>query len=166
MDRTALEELFTFTDYSWRRHEEVIRPLGDELLTRPAPGSGWPALRDALAHMVWAYVRWLANPTGTTDEPVEVVTNWDELDVYRQRVRGHMRAYLDSLGDDELLTPRDMNVDGEPLVYSPADIFAHAMLHERQHHGDVNTLLYQLGVEIPIVEFRFSLPDRAGGIAR
>jgi uncharacterized damage-inducible protein DinB len=161
MDRAAIEELFTFTDYSWRRHEEVIRPLGDELLTRSAPGSGWPALRDALAHMVWAYVRWLADPAGTTDEPVEVVTTWDELETHRRRVRGHMRAYLDSLGDDELLTPRDMNVDGEPLVYSPADIFAHAMLHERQHHGDVNTLLYQLGVEIPIVEFRFSLPERA-----
>jgi uncharacterized damage-inducible protein DinB len=34
------------------------------------------------------------------------------------------------------------------------------MLHERQHHGDVNTLLSQLGIEIPIVEFRFALAGR------
>jgi len=33
-------------------------------------------------------------------------------------------------------------------------------LHERQHHGDVHTLLYQLGIEVPIVEYRFSLPER------
>lgn len=58
------------------------------------------------------------------------------------------------------MTPREMNVDGETRVYSPADIFAHVLLHERQHHGDVNTLLYQLGLDIPIVEFRFSLPER------
>jgi uncharacterized damage-inducible protein DinB len=45
-----------------------------------------------------------------------------------------------------------MNVDGETLVYSPADIFAHTLLHERQHHGDVHTLLHQLGIEVPIVE--------------
>jgi uncharacterized damage-inducible protein DinB len=45
-------------------------------------------------------------------------------------------------------------------VYSPADIFAHTLLHERQHHGDVHTLLYQLGIEVPIVEYRFSLPER------
>ena len=160
MDRVAIEELFAFTDHTWRVHEGVIRPLGDEVLTRPAPGSGWPALRDALAHINWAYVRWLADPAGTTDEPVELVTSWDELEDYRRRVRGHMREYLDSLGDEELVAPREMNVDGETLVYSPADIFAHAMLHERQHHGDVNTLLYQLGIEIPIVEFRFSLPER------
>jgi len=159
MDRASIEELWTFTDHSWRVYEGVIRPLGDDLLTAPAPGSGWPALRDALAHMIWAYVRWLADPAGTTDEPVEQIRSWSELEAYRGRVRGHDRDYLDSLGDEELLTPREMNVDGEMLRYSPADIFVHAMLHERQHHGDVNTLLYQHGIEVPIVEYRFSLPE-------
>jgi uncharacterized damage-inducible protein DinB len=160
MDRTAIEELFTFTDHAWGVYEGVIRPLGDDVLTKPAPGSGWPALRDALVHMTWGYVRWLADPAGTTDEPAERVASWDQLDAYRRRVWGHVREYLDSLGDDELLAIRGMNVDGDLLRYSPAEIFAHAMLHERQHHGDVNTLLSQLGIEIPIVEFRFSLQGR------
>jgi uncharacterized damage-inducible protein DinB len=160
MDRAAIEDLFAFTDYSWSEYEAVIRPLGDDVLTQPAPGSGWPALRDALAHIVWAYVRWLANPARTTDEPVERVESWDDLEAYRRRVRGHIREYLDSLDDRALVPPREMNVDGETLIYSPADIFVHALLHERQHHGDLNTLLYQLGVEVPIVEYRFSLPER------
>ena len=55
MDRSAIEELFAFTDYSWRRYSEAtIRPLGDDALVKPVPGSGWPALRDALAHTSWA----------------------------------------------------------------------------------------------------------------
>ena len=160
MDRGAIEELFGFTEYSWREYERAIGPLGNDVLVRPAPGSGWPALRDTLAHMTWAHVRWLADPAGTSDEPAEDVTSWEELEAYRGPVLGHARDYLDSLDDDELSTPRPMNVDGEMLVYSPADIFVHALLHERQHHGDLNTLLYQLGVEVPIVEYRFSLPDR------
>ncbi len=160
MDRDAIEELLTFTDYSWGEYEHVIRPLGDGVLTKPAPGSGWPTLRDALAHINWAYVRWLADPAGTSDEPVERVESWDELDAYRRRVLSHAREYFDSLGDDELMTPREMNVDGETMRYSPADIFVHAMLHDRQHHGDLNTLLYQLQIDIPIVEYRFSLPER------
>jgi uncharacterized damage-inducible protein DinB len=160
MDRAAIDELFAFTDHSWREYEGVIRPLGDEALTQPAPGSGWPALRDALAHINWAYIRWLADPAGTTDEPVVEVETWAELDAYRRRVRDHARGYLESLGDDELTAPREMNVDGETLFYSPADIFVHVLLHERQHHGDLNTLLYQLGIEVPIVEYRFSLPER------
>ena len=159
MDRAAIEKLFTFTDYSWREYDRVIRPLGDDGLRMPAPGSGWPALRDALAHINWAYVRWLANPAGTTDEPVKDVTSWDDLDAYRRDVRDHARGYLDSLGEEELSDPRDMNVDGETRRYSPADIFVHFFLHERQHHGDLNTLLYQHGVGVPIVEYRFSLPD-------
>jgi uncharacterized damage-inducible protein DinB len=160
MDRGAIEDLFAFTDYSWREYERAIRPLGDDVLTKPAPGSGWPALSDALSHMTWAHVRWLADPTGTSDEPEVRVKSWDALEAYRRRVLGYAREYLDSLGDGELLTPREMNVDGETLVYSPADIFVHALLHERQHHGDLNTLLYQLGIEVPIVEYRFSLPER------
>ena len=162
MDRAAIEKLFTFTDYSWREYDRAIRPLGDDGLRMPAPGSGWPALRDALAHINWAYVRWLADPAGTTDEPVKAVESWDDLDAFRREVRDHAREYLDSLGEEELLKPRDMNVDGEMQRYSPADIFAHVFLHERQHHGDLNTLLYQHGVEVPIVEYRFSLPDSAG----
>jgi uncharacterized damage-inducible protein DinB len=160
VDRAAIEELFTFTDYSWREYEHVIRPHGDDTLIAAAPGSGWPALRDALTHINWAYVRWLADPARTTDESVERVESWNELDAYRRRVLGHAREYFDSLGDDELMRPREMNVDGMTMRYSPADIFAHASLHERQHHGDLNTLLYQLQIDIPIVEFRFSLPER------
>lgn len=159
MDRTAIEQLFTFTDYSWSEHERVIRPLGDEMLTKPAPGSGWPALRDALAHINWAYVRWLADPFRTTDAPVERVTSWAELDDYRRRIRDHARAYFNSLDHAQLMTGREMSVDGQALRYRPADIFVHVFLHERQHHGDVHTLLYQLGVNVPVVEYRFSLPQ-------
>lgn len=161
MDRTAVEELFHFTDFSWGTYQDLIRPLGDEVLTRPAPGSGWPALRDALSHMSWAWIRWLQNPDRTTDETVQLATSWDQVEAYRRRVREHARRYLDSLSESELLTPRAMDVDGETLVFSPADIFAHVFLHERQHHGDLNTLLYQLGIEVPMVEYRFSLPQRA-----
>lgn len=158
MDRAAIEDLFAFTEYSWREYERAIHPLGEAVFMRPAPGSGWPALRDALAHINWAYVRWLADPAGTSDEPVEPVTSWNELEAYRGHVRDHARGYLDSLTNGELTTPREMNVDSETLWYRPADIFVHVLLHERQHHGDLNTLLFQLGADIPIVEYRFSLP--------
>jgi uncharacterized damage-inducible protein DinB len=160
MDRTAIEELFAFTDYSWRAFAQALRPIGDEMLLKPAPGSGWPALRDAFVHTNWAYVRWLADPAGTSAIEPEQSNSWDELDDYRRRVRGHAREYFDSLSDNDLMAPREMNIDGDPMWYSPADIFVHALLHEREHHGDLNTLLFQLGLEPVMVEYRFSLPDR------
>jgi hypothetical protein len=38
MDRAAIQELITFTDYAWHTYVETIRPLGDDVLTQPAPG--------------------------------------------------------------------------------------------------------------------------------
>jgi uncharacterized damage-inducible protein DinB len=76
-----------------------------------------------------------------------------KLDASRHRLRDHSRRYLDSLGDAELVTPRQMRVEGETWLCSPADMFVHVLLHERQHHEDVNTLLYHLGVEVPSVEY-------------
>jgi uncharacterized damage-inducible protein DinB len=161
MDRSALKELFAFTDYAWRTYSEAVRPLGDETFVKPAPGSGWPALRDALVHINWAYVRWLADPAGTSSIEPEQINSWDKLEDYRRRVRNRFSEYLDSLSDSELAAPREMNIDGKLIRYSPAEIFVHVLLHERAHHGDLNTLLYQLGVEPVMAEYRFSLPNRA-----
>jgi len=163
MDRTAIEDLFAFTDYGWRQYVDALRPLGDATFVKAARGSGWPALRDAFVHINWAYVRWLADPRGTSAIEPERITSWDELDDYRRRVRGHAREYLESLSDTELTTPREMNIDGRPMRYSPAEIFVHVLLHERQHHGDLNTLLYQLGLEPVMVEYRFSLRNHPSG---
>jgi uncharacterized damage-inducible protein DinB len=157
MERAAILQLFAFTDYTWDKHERALRPLGDALLLKPAPGSGWPALRDALVHINWAYVRWLHEPSRTSNLPVEAVSSWRELDEYRQRARGHARRYLGSLDDEELQAVMPMSVDGEIVRYSPGEIFAHVLLHEREHHGDIGTLLYQLSLDVPLVEYRFSL---------
>ncbi len=165
MDRPAIEELFAYTDFSWRQYAESIRGLGKDALAKAVPGSGWPALRNALGHMNLAYERWLAEPTRTTSMTgldIEAVRSWNDLEKYRSNVRGRFRAYLDSLSDAELTTPREMNVDGEMLAYSPADILVHVLLHERGHHGDISTLLYQMGVEPPVVEYRFSLLQARG----
>jgi len=160
MDRAAIEELFAFSDFCWRQHEEPIRALGDDALAKPVPGSGWPALREALAHVNFGYDRWLSILEGTrmTGFDAESVRSWDDLEVYRRRERARFRENLDTLSDTELATGRPMNVDGEMLLYRPADILTHVLLHERGHDGDISTLLYQMGVEPPVVEYRFSLP--------
>jgi len=157
VDHPAIEELFAYTDWTWRQYEARIHPLGDEALVRHVPGSGWPALRDALAHVNWGYDRWLADPARTSEIPVEPVNSWSDAEAFRHRVRNRFREYLDSLSEQELTTPREMNIDGAQMSYAPADILTLLLLHEREHHGDINTLLYQLGVEPPQTSYRFFL---------
>ena len=161
MDRAAIEELFAYTGFVWREYGQEIRALGDHTLTRPVPGSGWPSFRDALAHLNFGYDRWLADPAGTSPSTVDVqsLLSWDDLEADRRRVRERSREYLDSLSDAELMASHEMNIDGETLSFSPADIFTHVLLHERGHAGDLSTLLFQVGAESPAVEYRFYLME-------
>jgi len=131
-------------------------------LTRPAPGSGWPALRDCLGHIVLAYQRWCSGlPERKTLEmdrfdPGAIAT-WDELAGYRSSARAELQSFLDSLSDEELVKVQDFDIDGDTIRYSYAELLTHLLLHERGHHGDVNTLFYQLGLETPMLEYRFHL---------
>jgi uncharacterized damage-inducible protein DinB len=160
VDRAALEHLSAYIDWCWRQFADVIRPLGDEALVKPVPGSGWPALRDAIAHINWAYDRWIADPSRTSDLPVQPVNSWADAEAFRRRARNRFREYLDSLSDEELTTPREMNIDGDLASHAPADILTLLLLHEREHHGDLNTLLYQMGVGDPVqTSYRFFLAE-------
>jgi uncharacterized damage-inducible protein DinB len=40
---------------------------------------------------------------------------------------------------------------------SVADILAHLLLHERGHHGDLSTLFYHFGAELPSMDYRVYL---------
>ena len=157
VDRAAIEDLFAYTDYTWGEYVKAVNALGADALTKTAPGSGWPSLRDALGHINWAYERWLSDPAGTSPgsfDPTSV-GSWVELETQRQMARGRFRGYIESLSDDELTTVREMDIDDNQVPYSPATILSHVLLHELRHHGDLTTLFYQLGSEGPMVEYRF-----------
>ena len=110
-----------------------------------------------LAHINWAYDRWIADPSRTSDIPIQRVNSWADADAFRHRVRNRFRDYLDSLSDQELTAPREMNIDGEVISHAPTDILTLLLMHEREHHGDLNTLLYQFGVEPVQTSYRFFL---------
>jgi uncharacterized damage-inducible protein DinB len=157
MNRDAVEDLFAYTDFAWRQITGTIVDAGEDVLSRAVPGSGWPALRDCLAHILLAYDRWLAEkPSGLPAYGDDDFRTIAELESYRAKVRARFRAYLDG-SDEDLVAVRDVEIDGRPVPYSRAELLTHLLLHERGHHGDVTTLLYQLGIEPPLLEYRFHL---------
>jgi uncharacterized damage-inducible protein DinB len=166
MDRTALEELYAYTEFAWARYAHVIEEHGgSELLNREAPGSGWPTLRAALVHLVSVYDGWLngAWALDLGERPPfrrEDVTTWSQLGEYRGITRATFQRALHA--DDAVFHASHVIEAGygqERLRHR--DILANILLHERGHHGDLNTLLYQLGVPAPLVDYRFFLtrPD-------
>lgn len=162
MNRPAIQELFEYTGWAWDVITKAISEAGADTLTRPAPGSGWPAFRDCLGHIVLAYQRWCSGlpqrkTLGMDRFDPGTVTTFKELEGYRAAARAEFKSFLDSLSDEELARVQDFNIDGDTIRYSYGELLTHLLLHERGHHGDLSTLFYQLGMEMPMTEYRFHL---------
>jgi uncharacterized damage-inducible protein DinB len=161
MDKAALQDLFAYTGWAWDQIRGAVPD--DETLRTVAPGSGWPALRNCLAHIVLAYDRWLPAIVELESRPLPELApddflSWRQIDAHRRRTRDELQSRLDAWNDAELSEIHDVDIDGEPIRYSRGELTAHVLLHERGHHGDVTTLFWQLGFDSEtVLEYRFHL---------
>jgi uncharacterized damage-inducible protein DinB len=166
MDRAAITEIFDYDEWCWRSITEQCAPLGDELLTKVAPGSGWPALGNCLGHMLYGYDAWLNTMEGAPrveGDSTPLIPTWVELNAANDRVRGRFRSYLASLSDQSLFSDVEVSVYGEVLAYTPAELLGNLVVHDRGHHGDVNTLLYQLGTDdLGVPDYRWYVNFKRG----
>jgi uncharacterized damage-inducible protein DinB len=161
MDKASLLDLFDYTAFVWAQIQEAAP--GDETLVRVAPGSGWPALRDCLGHIILAYDRWVPAIVELRVGPLPPIgpgdfLTWRQVEAERARTRAALRDAIERWDEDELQHLHDVDVDGERIRYSRAELILHLLLHERGHHGDVTTLFWQLGIEAEMaLEYRFHL---------
>ena len=161
MDKAALQDFFAYTGWAWDEIKSAIPD--DETLRAVAPGSGWPTLRNCLAHIVLAYDRWVPAIVDLKSQPLpdpapDDFMNWSQIDTHRRRTRDALQSHLDAWTDAELSELRLVDVDGDPIRYSRGELITHLLLHERGHHGDVTTLFWQLGLDSEtLLEYRFHL---------
>jgi len=161
MDKAALQDLFAYTGWAWDQISAKIPD--DETLRAVAPGSGWPALRNCLAHIVLAYDRWVPAIVELKSRPMPDLApddfqTWPQIEAQRRRTRAALQSHLEASGDAELREQHVVDVDGDSIRYSRGELITHLLLHERGHHGDVTTLFWQLGLEPEtLLEYRFHL---------
>ena len=161
MDKAALQELFSYTDWAWKQIKGAIPD--DETLGAVAPGSGWPDLRHCLAHIILAYDRWSPaivdlDSRPMPDLPSDDFLTWSQIDAHRRRTRDALQSHLDAWTDADLGKQHMVDIDGRPVRYSRGELITHLLLHERGHHGDVTTLFWQLGLDSEtLLEYRFHL---------
>jgi uncharacterized damage-inducible protein DinB len=161
MDKAALVDLFAYTGWAWDQIRAAIPE--DETLTAVAPRSGWPTLRNCLAHIVLAYDRWVPAIVDLKNRPLPELApgdflTWPQIDAQRRRTRDVLQPHLEAWTDAELRQRHEVDIDGEAIQYSRGELMTHLLLHERGHHGDVTTLFWQLGFESEtLLEYRFHL---------
>jgi uncharacterized damage-inducible protein DinB len=161
MDKTALEDLFAYTGWAWDQIRASVPD--DKTLVAVAHGSGWPTLRNCLAHMVLAYDRWVPAIVDLKSRPLPDLApddflTWPQINSHRRRTRDGLQSHLEAWTDADLNEVQEVDVDEEPVRYTRGELITHLLLHERGHHGDVTTLFWQLGFDSEtILEYRFHL---------
>lgn len=159
MDRKAIEELYRYTDYAWERIARVIDTLPPAQFAARIPGSGWPALRNCFEHVVAAYDGWINGEWALALGSLiytgpETLQTWEQMRNYRLRVRAAFRDAM-ACPDDVLYGKREYRFGDAPEQLSRADILTNLLLHERGHHGDLNTMFHQLGIRGFFVDYRY-----------
>ena len=159
MNREAIQKLYAHIDFVWPQIVQIVSDGGPDVLTKAAPGSGWPNLRNCLAHLLYAYERWLTVLTGEEQgNASEKLQTLGEIDAARAGFRRRIDTLLDGLSDEELQAMRTFVIDEDKMPYSYAELLTHVALHERGHHGDVTTLFWQLGIDADReFDYRFHL---------
>jgi uncharacterized damage-inducible protein DinB len=166
MDRNALDELYDYTGWAWDRIVALIEAQPPDLFAKPAPSSGWPSIAACLSHVLMTYDGWLnggwsglklgdLSYPGRWPQPID---DWAALKAYRGRVRTSFRTTLE-VPDAELHEAR-FREGGQGSPMSRADILANLVLHERGHHGDLNTLFHQHNVTGYLLDYAMYITHR------
>jgi uncharacterized damage-inducible protein DinB len=163
----TLRELFDYNYWARDRQLEACSALTEEQFLRPL-GSSFSSVRDTLAHLVaveWIWLeRWLGRSPNKTDTQAFSAETFPNLAGVRDRwqaIEGKLRAFLETLSDDDLERPLSyINVKGEHWTYPLGQTLFHLANHQTYHRGQVTTLLRQLGATAPAIDYLVKLDER------
>jgi len=156
----TLRELFDYNYWARDRQLEACAALTEEQFLRPM-GSSYSSVRDTLAHLVvveWVWhERWLGRSPNRLEAQAFAAETFPNLAVIRDRwrsIEADIRGYLAGLGEPALKQPLTYtNMKGERWTYPLWQVLLHVVNHQTYHRGQITTLLRQLGVEAPAVDY-------------
>lgn len=153
---SLVNELFDYNYWARDRVLQACEALTEEQFLRPL-GSSFSSIRDTLAHLVAAEWLWLERWRGRSPRSLLSSDEFPTLASVSERwrtVESEMREYLATLSEETLEgTVSYVNSKGETWTYTLWRMMIHLLNHQSYHRGQVATLLRQLGLKPPQVDF-------------
>ncbi len=152
----AINELFRHNYWARDRQLQACESLTGEQFLRPL-GSSFPSIRDTLTHLVAAEWFWLDSWRGRPPGPVLLPEDFPTLAAVTEcwrKVEFEMSEYLAGLSEEALLRPITyMDPEGKTWTHILWRMMLHLLNHQSYHRGQIATLLRQLGIQPPDVDF-------------
>lgn len=144
----------TIIEYHRRTHQSIqklfnqCRLLNPERLNRELPGFGSPSVRLQIHHILIPEQYWFGVLRGRINVKTDdsEFPDVDSLGKFRFDIYSESRAYLESVDDNNLLTPRRMITWGdEKQLLQPSYIIMRVRTHAYHHLGQVAAMCRLLG---------------------
>jgi uncharacterized damage-inducible protein DinB len=157
----TVRELFDYNYWARDRQLQACETLTEEQF-QTSMGSSFSSVRDTLLHLLmaeWVWLeRWQHDRSVSKDDVKEFSAEaLPTLDDIRRRwmgVENDMRRYLSTLTEETMSEPLTyVNFKGETWTYPRWHTLFHLINHQSYHRGQMTTLLRQLGVAAPQVDF-------------
>jgi uncharacterized damage-inducible protein DinB len=157
---SVLRELFEYNYWARDRQLQACTALTQEQFLRPMHSS-FSSLRDTLAHLQWAEWVWLERWRGHSPTALEgeefAAEKFPTLSAIQGRwrtVERGVREYLMDLSEEGLTRPFTyLNLKGKTWTYPLWQTLFHVANHQTYHRGQVTTLLRQIGVQAPQIDY-------------
>jgi uncharacterized damage-inducible protein DinB len=152
----AINELFNYSYWARDCQLQACAALTEEQFLRSL-GSSFASVRDTLVHMVETELVWLVRWRGQSPQSMLSPEQFPSLSSVSERwhaVEREMREYLATLSEETLEQPVTyMSQKGDTFTYELWRPMLHLINHQSYHRGQVTTLLRQLGLQPPGVDF-------------
>lgn len=153
---SVLSELFRYNNWARDRQLQACQLLTEEQFLRPMESS-FASIRDTLTHLVAAEWLWLEWWRGRSPRSILSPQQFPTLAVLSGRWRvleSEMSEYLATLGEDALAHPITyVDPEGGTWTHILWRTMLHLLQHQSYHRGQVATLLRQVGIHPPEVDF-------------
>ena len=154
----SIKELLEYNEEVRHRYLENLAKLPWGELTRNREASH-QSLRDIFLHTLDVIDYWLDILSGEqlcVEMKYDEYTKIDDINEYMTHVEKRMRTYVTSLSLDGLAKKYTRTNDVNEIVEVTAeDILIHLFEEEVHHRGELIALLWQIGVEPPIMGWKY-----------
>lgn len=157
---SVIQEMFTYNYWARDLQLQACAALTPEQLSRPL-GNSFSSIRETLAHLLGAEWVWLERWRGhsptmreTSELASERFVNLSAIEECWRTVESDMREYLTDLTEEKLTQPLTYdNPKGESWTYPLWRTLFHLINHQTYHRGQITTMLRQIGIQPPQIDF-------------
>jgi len=153
----TVRELLEYNDEARRRYFDCLMRLSWSEFVKDREAS-WGSMKNIFVHTLGATDYWLdflQNENRRSKKKTDEYKAFDEVKAYMEHVEARMHDYLNALPAEGLKRKYTVKNDlNETVEITAEDVLIHVFEEEVHHRGELIALLWQIGIEPPLMGWK------------